>query len=90
MTQLGELITSEYQLRRWVAGQSIHRLVPDVEGGECCPDFSCCRPDLLQPPEVRRAFAAADERGRSRWLGHFLGALLEGERVHIAGLPEDS
>ena len=34
-----------YQLDEWVKGNPIHNNVDD----ECCPDFSCCRPELLAP-----------------------------------------
>ena len=88
----GERIGFDEQLRRWVAGESVHRDVPGVQGGECTPDFSCCKPDLQQPLEVRQAFAAADDRGRRPWLMTFLGALIAKHarrRVHIAGRTED-
>lgn len=88
----GEKITAEEQLRRWVEGAPVHRLTPDrkvgkhvLEGGECCPDFSCCRPELLAPVEVRKAFAVASRKERGKLLAHFLGALIEGVpvKVHI-------
>jgi len=84
---MGRIMPVEEQTRRWVAGESVHNGVrPD---GECCPDFSCCRPELLQPVEVRRAFAAADERQQMKFLGHFLGCALSGFKVYIvAGDPE--
>ena len=47
------------QLDSWVAGTSVH-------GDQCCPDFSCCQPDLLAPKEVREIFAAAHKRGDER------------------------
>lgn len=83
----------EEQLDEWVEGRSKHRLIGSTY--ECCPDFSCCRPHLLQPPEVRRAFRAADERGRNKFLSAFLGGLISGAapdlKVHIiAGDPEAS
>lgn len=31
------------QTRRWVNGQPMHNRVDN----ECCPDFSCCRPELF-------------------------------------------
>lgn len=43
-----------YQLDEWVKGNSIHNDVDD----ECCPDFSCCNPNLLQPKEIRETFKA--------------------------------
>lgn len=42
------------QLDEWVKGNPIHNSVDD----ECCPDFSCCKPNLLQPEEIRKTFKA--------------------------------
>lgn len=102
-------MTSDEQLELWVAGKSVHNdevwydvvdeagSVVDrkrLEGGECCPDFSCCEPELLQPVEVRKAFAAADREGRMKFLMSFLGASLAKSapelKVHIAGGEEPS
>jgi len=84
-----EYITLEEQLRRWVAGDSVHRLGQQTHAnlrrvgsrwrcadcgttgdlaalraaicptpeGECCPDFSCCRPSLAIPLDERAAIA---------------------------------
>jgi len=76
-----ECITSDEQLRRWVEGDSVHRIFTAAserweQDGECCPDFSCCKPELLAEPEVRRAFAAAGEGDRLKFLGSFLGAAI--------------
>lgn len=43
---------ANYQLEEWVKGNPIHNDVED----ECCPDFSCCKPFLLQPEEKRKQF----------------------------------
>jgi len=86
-----EAISSEEQLKRWVAGESVHRIIPNISGGECCPDFSCCKPELLAEEDVRKAFAAASEKERYKFLGHFLGAAIAAhsyEKVHIAGQEE--
>jgi hypothetical protein len=83
MSCKGEDITSEEQLARWVEGEPVHRAGPN--GGECCPDFSCSRPELLALPEIRRAFAAADDAGRMKWLGYFLRAALADRKIYIAG-----
>jgi len=58
------------QTDEWVKGNPIHNTVDD----ECCPDFSCCKPELLQPEEIRKTFAAANEDTRMSMLGSFLGA----------------
>ena len=65
-------MTPEEQLELWVQGKPVHNKTRD----ECCPDFSCCDPDLLAPTEVRKAFKAASEKERLKFLGQFLGALL--------------
>ena len=81
------------QLSEWDKGNPIHN---DIDG-ECCPDFSCCQPKLLQPKEVREAFAAAEKEGKEdlkmSMLGTFLGTVIENHlskkedppKVHIAG-----
>jgi hypothetical protein len=45
----------EFQLEMWVQGKPHHNYMDNC----CCPDFSCCIPDLLQPVEVRKTFMAA-------------------------------
>ncbi|MGI4812089.1 MAG: hypothetical protein ACRYGG_01915 [Janthinobacterium lividum] len=40
------------QTDAWVQGTSMHNRV----NGECCPDFSCCHPDMKMPLEERRAY----------------------------------
>lgn len=72
-------MTYEEQLSEWAAGRPIH--------GNCCvPDFSCCKPELLQPEEVRRAFVACGEEERVKFLFAFLGAAFD--KIHIAGRGE--
>jgi hypothetical protein len=82
------LTDSEEQVRRWVAGESLHSDHRGL-GEECCPDFSCCTPSLLQPVEARRAFQAADGKGRDKLCMAFLGGLLSKKapdlRVYITG-----
>jgi len=73
------------QLQRWVDGDPVHNNEhpAGIEGGECCPDFSCCKPELLAPPEVRQAFKKAHDEGDDatvrQMLAGFLGALIKGE-----------
>ena len=66
------------QLAMWVEGTSHH----DCEHNECCPDFSCCRPELLAPREEREmfmaAFIAGHDRQVERMLAMFLGRSLAG------------
>ena len=73
-------MTREEQLDLWVQGQSVH----NAERDECCPDFSCCRPELLQPPEVRASFQRADDDERFKYLMDFLHALLQSKGPPIA------
>lgn len=61
-------MTSDEQLERWVAGDSVHN--PDTN--ECCPDFSCCEPALLAAKEVRERFRDANQHDRFEMLGMFL------------------
>ena len=87
------------QLDTWVAGEPKHMAAEGEHGDQCCPDFSCCRPDFLQPLDVREAYRAAyvaeDEETTYRMLGAFLGAAVatafdeKGKKVHIAGAPLD-
>lgn len=46
---------SDEQLNKWVNGQSIHNNIDE----ECCPDFSCCLPDVNTPIKIRKKFADA-------------------------------
>lgn len=87
-------MTSDEQLDRWVEGEPVHR--EDDDDGECCPDFSCCVPELLAEEDVRRRFVAADEEGRSALLMGFLGAAISKAaedadakvpEVYVAGDP---
>ena len=79
----GEITINE-QLASWVEGNPIH--LPQ----HCCPDFSCCRPELLAPVAVRELFAAAytahNEAVEMRMLMEFLGKAFDTKRVYIAGL----
>ena len=83
-------MTSDEQLAKWLKGNSIHN---DTRG-ECCPDFSCCTPELLADEDVRKAFVNADEGTRMSMLGMFLGAAFakmgKDKKVYIAGLDESS
>jgi len=50
----GYPISSDEQLTLWERGESRHQHIDDVEGGECCPDFSCCHPGMLWSAEKRK------------------------------------
>lgn len=85
----GQIISIDEQLARWVVGEPVH----NADRDECCPDFSCCQPELLAPRDLREKFANADREGdeKAKWamLGMFLGAAMSkaapGMNVHIAG-----
>lgn len=83
----------QWQLNEWVAGRSWHNpfapggTEPDPQGGECCPDFSCCGSPIA-PEATRIAFAKADDELRSSMLFSFLGNLV-GKNVYVAGDPDD-
>jgi len=75
------------QLALWVQGKSIH-----VHNGICCPDFSCCVPELLAPKEERELFQElylADKHSEyERMLMMFLGRalpLITNKKVYLAG-----
>ena len=74
--------SADSQLTALVAGNPVH----DYEAGQCCPDFSCCRPDLLAPLTERELFRDRPEI-RDQMLMGFLGRALAGygDKVHIAG-----
>ncbi len=64
------------QLNHWLAGRSLHLEMPDL----CCPDYSCCQPDLLAPLEERELYVVAHNAGDVRTLTRldcmFLGRLI--------------
>ncbi len=67
-----------------VKGNPLHNTIRN----ECCPDFSCCSPQSLQPKEIRETFAAANENQRMGMLFSFLGGMISNEvpdkKIHIA------
>ncbi|MCJ7778844.1 MAG: hypothetical protein MUP16_11095 [Sedimentisphaerales bacterium] len=83
-------MTYKEQLELWVEGKSVHD--GDKEGGQCCPDFSCCKPELKAPKEERELFQqlylAEKDSEYERMLMMFLGRsipLLTDKKVYIAG-----
>jgi hypothetical protein len=71
-----DVVDAGRQLEAWVAGESLHSHGPRQET-LCCPDFSCCRPELLAPEDERRAFAAASYLGRARLRAVFTRRLVD-------------
>lgn len=46
------LAACKHQLSMWLTGVSLHNKV----NGDCCPDFSCCHPDMRMPMDERAAY----------------------------------
>ena len=82
-------MTSDEQLEEWLKGNPLH----NHEIGECCPDFSCCKRELLADEEMRRLFCEAERLGNDTartamlmsFLGKALAALDVDEKVYVAG-----
>lgn len=72
-------MTSDEQLQEWLKGNSIHN---DTRN-ECCPDFSCCKPELLASEDERNQFVEAHKKGdgstTDKILAMFLVRLIENE-----------
>lgn len=70
--------TNFEQLHLWVKGESVHARTgsPPPNDWECCPDFSCCKPELQAPEAERRAFSKATEYERARYLSKYLAAFV--------------
>jgi hypothetical protein len=77
------VVTVEAQTVAWVEGKSMH----NEEFDECCPDFSCCRPELAVARAERERFRDASPEERESMLFGFLGNLVAnaGDGVHLAG-----
>lgn len=79
-------MTCDEQLKLWLSGKPVHNKDRD----ECCPDLSCCQPELLACLEEREHFVAADSNERDRMLMMFLGramAAMSDAKVYVCG-PE--
>jgi hypothetical protein len=57
--------------------------------GECCPDFSCCRPELLWPTKMRESFILASPEKRDEMLRtsvvEAISRMVPEEKVYVAG-----
>ena len=73
----------DFQLSEWVKGNPLHNTIRN----ECCPDFSCCSLEILQPKEIRETFAAANDKDRMGMLFSFLSGMVATEvpdkKIHI-------
>ena len=74
-------MSPETQLSLWQEGKPIH----DTERNACCPDFSCCIPELLAPQEVRDKFVNGDDGERGRLLHAFLILMLMHNERKLGG-----
>lgn len=76
-------MTAEEQLEKWLKGISVH----NEDRQECCPDFSCCSPELLASVEERIDFVnahhAKNQTKKDDMLAMFLGRMLKG----VASIP---
>ena len=86
-------MTPKEQLELWVEGNSIHN---KDNRDECCPDFSCCKPELKANRKIREAFANANGHDRGHMLMMFLGQLInnyfkeeKGKKVYITDGTRD-
>ena len=70
-------------------GESVHNTEAPGEGGECCPDFSCCNRSVNTPlaerREFRDAYLSKKLRESNGMLMGYLGGMLvaEGVDAHI-------
>ena len=86
---MADPVTPEEQLHLWLKGASV---CPNTQSA-CCPDFSCCQPQLLASLEERQAFVDGTDETRHHLLGGFLGvamaAAIPDKKVHVAGTVPD-
>lgn len=70
------------QLASWYVGKPIHNEYAD----ECCPDFSCCHPEMLWPKEKREKFITSSHREQEEMLVSELPAhpQVKDKNVHFA------
>lgn len=83
-----------YQLAEWVAGRPWHNPFSQndlVFGnvGECCPDFSCCVPEMFWNQEQREAFVLAFNTG-DRELMTRMCMCATAERLRRMGVAENA
>jgi len=85
---------SDYQLQQWVIGKPWHNpwspvsqsASQDRHDGECCPDFSCCVPEMIWAEYRRVAFVNSDEETRVGMLFGGLSQLIsDHDAVVISG-----
>lgn len=80
-------MTSDEQLKLWVEGKSVHNKthpIKGVSGGECCPDFSCCNPELKARKSERIKFFRATPGMRNSMLMMFLSRMLKNSGMKVS------
>jgi hypothetical protein len=76
-------MNNKEQMEKWARGElagkgkaaHVFRKVGRFPIEECCPDFSCCKPELLAPIRLREEFLK-NPASRDKMLMGFLGAML--------------
>ena len=74
----------DHQLKHWLAGNPTCNPVLDV----CCPDFSCCYPELLLDVNTRKKFADAFKNQDGKTIGEILIMCL-GRVMRVRGLVRE-
>lgn len=72
------------QTLEWLKGNPQHNKVDD----ECCPDFSCCKPELLAPLEIRQVFYNAEINNDTKTIERLLGEFLDKAISNIPSKPK--
>jgi hypothetical protein len=67
------------QLKEWAKGNAIHNNVDN----ECCPDFSCCCPELLSTKEDRYKFVSYGRKKREPMLWEMLSKLTKAKKLGL-------
>ena len=73
------------QIDEWVEGRPVHNAEKDL----CCPDFSCCKPDLLRPRKEREQFRDASEEEQHSMMFVFLSQAFPDAKIYRAGTERD-
>lgn len=79
---LTEGASIDYQLDNWVKGVPLHNPIRD----ECCPDFSCCKPELLVDEDTRIKYKEYVDQGNDLQASELLGSFLSRAVSSIQGV----
>lgn len=84
---LCSVMSRENQLMHWVEGFPIHNGY-NRNHGMCCPDFSCCRPELLANRMDRMFYFISFEDNnleqQKNWERYFMQAWVESSYPHAS------